>query len=82
FWQNPIAPQKERVQQFVRHMYRQSLINGSFYLRAYIEDTAERVVHRLRAQLPSAADAKTVAFLHPDNTILLEQPDFGSRSGT
>jgi capsular polysaccharide export protein len=80
FWQNPIAPQKERVQQFVRHMYRQSLINGSFYLRAHVGDTAERVVQRIRLQLPSTARAKTIAFLRPDNTTLLEQPDFGGRS--
>ncbi|MEZ2218772.1 capsular biosynthesis protein [Rhizobium sp. RCC_161_2] len=81
FWQSPIAPQKERVQQFVRHMYRQSLVNGSFYLRPYIEGTAERVVQRIRQQFPAAEAARTVVFPHADNSILLEQPDFGSRSG-
>ena len=82
FWQNPIAPQKERVQQFVRHMYRQSLINGSFYLRTYVEDTAQRVVQRIRVQVPAVAEDETIAFLRPDNTTLLEQPDFGGRSGS
>jgi capsular polysaccharide export protein len=81
FWQNPTAPQKERVQQFVRHMYRQSLVNGSFYLRAYIDGTAERVVQRIRLQLPTARAAKTVVFPHADNSTLLGQPDFGSHSG-
>lgn len=76
FWQNPVAPQKERVLQFVRHMYRQSLINGSFYLRNYVEGTAERVVERITLQFPSH-DAKPIAFLRPDQATLLDRPDVG-----
>lgn len=78
FWQSPAAPQREQVQQFVERMYRQSLINGSFYLRAYLEGTAERVAQRIRSQRPSVA-SQTVPFTRPNNKAVLELADFGGR---
>ncbi|WP_454851006.1 capsular polysaccharide export protein, LipB/KpsS family [Rhizobium binxianense] len=78
FWQSATAPQKERVHQFVDRMYRQSLVNGSFYLRAHVEATAQRVAQRISLQLPSAT-ARTTAFPQPENITAFGRQDLGGR---
>ncbi|MFD9896909.1 capsular biosynthesis protein [Mesorhizobium sp. NPDC059025] len=48
FWRFPMPPESECVRQFTARMHRESLVNGSFYLRAYIDGTCKRVLGHIQ----------------------------------
>jgi len=48
FWRGAQPPNADAVKLFMNRMYRESQVNGSFYLRDFMRSTAERILARIR----------------------------------
>jgi capsular polysaccharide export protein len=54
FWRAPVPPDGRLVEFFIKRMHRESLINGSFYLKEWIGPTAARLFQRIKTQTESS----------------------------